>query len=73
MQFLVTFDTQHFDVLFGLAEFRVLELREQKENIEVLCVKCHKELHNNPWRLIEQMKAKAQELGINLEERYGRI
>ena len=50
--------------------FKYPELREQKENIEVLCVKCHKELHNNPWRLIEQMKAKAEELGINLEDRY---
>ena len=53
--------------------FKYPELREAKENIEVLCVKCHKELHNNPWRLIEQMKAKAAELGINLEERYGKI
>jgi len=49
------------------------EYRESIENIDVYCVKCHKELHNNPWRMIEQIKAKAQELGINLEERYGKI
>ena len=50
--------------------FKFPELREDKRNLEVLCVSCHKELHNNPWRMIEQMKAKAQELGINLEDRY---
>ena len=50
--------------------FKFPELREDKRNLEVLCVNCHKELHNNPWRMIEQMKAKAQELGINLEDRY---
>ena len=49
------------------------EFRECRENIDVYCVKCHKELHNNPWRMIEKIKAKAQELGINLEERYGKI
>ena len=50
--------------------FKFPELREDKRNLEVLCVSCHKELHNNPWRMIEQMKEKAQELSINLEDRY---
>jgi hypothetical protein len=31
---------------------------------------CHKEVHCNPWRNIELMKAKAEELGIDLKERY---
>ena len=36
----------------------------------MLCHKCHKEVHCNPWRNIELMKAKAEELGIDLKERY---
>ena len=30
----------------------------------------HKEVHCNPWKNIELMKAKAEELGIDLKERY---
>ena len=36
----------------------------------MLCHKCHKEVHCNPWKNIELMKAKAKELNINLNERY---
>ena len=36
----------------------------------MLCHKCHKEVHCNPWRNIELMKAKAEELRIDLTERY---
>ena len=49
---------------------RFPELRNKRENIVMLCHKCHKEIHCNPWRNIELMKAKAEELGIDLKERY---
>jgi hypothetical protein len=36
----------------------------------MLCHRCHKEVHINPWKNIEMMKAKAAELGIDINERY---
>lgn len=49
---------------------RFPELREHEDNMILLCHRCHKEIHCNPWRNIELMKAKAKVLGINLEEYY---
>ena len=49
---------------------RFPELRDKKENIVLLCHRCHKEIHINPWRNIQMMKAKADELGIDLKDRY---
>ena len=49
---------------------RFPELGQSIRNGIMLCHKCHKEVHLNPWRNIELMKAKAEELGIDLTERY---
>ena len=49
---------------------RFPELGQSIRNGIMLCHKCHKEVHCNPWRNIELMKAKAKELGIDLKERY---
>jgi hypothetical protein len=49
---------------------RFPELRGKKRNMLLLCHHCHKEVHINPWLNIQLMLAKAQELGINLNERY---
>ena len=49
---------------------RFPELRAKKANLMLLCHDCHREVHCNPWRNIELMKAKAEELGVKLEERY---
>lgn len=49
---------------------RFPELRESIRNSILLCHRCHKEVHCNPWRNIQMMRAKADELGIDLTERY---
>jgi hypothetical protein len=49
---------------------RFPELRGRRANIALLCHPCHREIHCNPWKNIAMMQAKAQELGINLKERY---
>ena len=50
---------------------RFKNLRGDRRNIMLLCHDCHHEIHINPWKMIEMMKAKADELGINLEDVYG--
>lgn len=49
---------------------RFPELQWSIRNMILLCHKCHKEVHMNPWKNIEMMKEKAQEFGIDLNERY---
>ena len=49
---------------------RFPELGQSIRNGIMLCHKCHKEVHCNPWRNIQMMKEKAQEMGIDLKERY---
>ena len=49
---------------------RFPELRGSIRNAVMLCHNCHKEVHCNPWRNIAMMKKKAEELGIDLKERY---
>ena len=49
---------------------RFSELRNKRENIILLCHKCHKEVHCNPYINIHMMEDKAKELGIDLKERY---
>ena len=49
---------------------RFPELRNKRENIVMLCHRCHKEIHCNPYKNIAMMEAKAKELGYDLTERY---
>ena len=49
---------------------RFPELRNKRKNLILLCHRCHKEVHCNPWLNIAMMEKKAEELGIDLTERY---
>ena len=49
---------------------RFPELRGDLRNIMLLCPNCHKEIHCDPFKNIRMMKEKADELGVNLEDRY---
>ena len=49
---------------------RFPELKQSIRNSIMLCHYCHKEVHINPFRNIQMMQQKAQELGFNLKERY---
>lgn len=66
---------QHHDISFMeihhvLPWARFPELRGTKRNMMLLCHHCHKEVHINPWLNIQLMQDKAEELHINLNERY---
>ena len=65
------FDIKEMELHHVLPWGRFPELRARKANMILLCHKCHKEIHCNPWKNIEMMKAKAKELGIDLKDRYG--
>ena len=64
------FDYEAMELHHVLPLSRFPELGQSIRNGIMLCHKCHKEVHCNPWRNIELMKAKAEELGIDLTERY---
>ena len=49
---------------------RFPELVKSIRNGIMLCHQCHKEVHCNPWKNILMMKQKAEEMGIDLGERY---
>lgn len=49
---------------------RFPELGQSIRNGIMLCHRCHKEVHCNPFLNIRMMQAKATELGIDLTERY---
>ena len=63
-------DFEYSEMHHVLPWCRFPEFRSDKRNMMVLCHTCHQDIHINPWRNIEMMRAKAEELGINLEERY---
>lgn len=49
---------------------RFPELWDDRRNCVALCHDCHKEIHCNPWANIRMMEVKADELGMDLGERY---
>ena len=49
---------------------RFPELKDDRRNMTVLCWRCHKDVHQNPFRNAELQQAKAQELGIDIKEIY---
>lgn len=49
---------------------RFPELGQSIRNGIMLCHKCHREVHCNPYRNIVLMEAKAKEFGIDIKERY---
>jgi hypothetical protein len=64
------YDMHWMEIHHVLPWARFPELRGTKRNMMLLCHHCHKEVHINPWLNIQLMQAKAQELQINLNERY---
>ena len=64
------FEYEQLELHHILPLARFPELGQSIRNGIMLCHKCHKEVHCNPWKNIELMKAKAEELGIDLKERY---
>jgi 5-methylcytosine-specific restriction endonuclease McrA len=64
------FDYEQLEMHHILPLSRFPELGQSIRNGILLCHACHKEVHCNPWRNIELMKAKAEELGIDLNEKY---
>ena len=49
---------------------RFPELGKSQQNGIMLCRKCHKEVHCNPFLNIQMMQKKAEEFGIDLRKRY---
>ena len=49
---------------------RFPELSKKAANIELLCHRCHREIHNNPYLNIQMMERKAKELGVDIKEHY---
>lgn len=49
---------------------RYPELHCSIRNMVLLCHYCHKEVHINPWKQIKMMQEKAEEMGLELRERY---
>lgn len=43
---------------------RFPEYREDRRNMRLLCAQCHEGLHRDPFRLVDDMQAKAAELGV---------
>lgn len=66
----VSFDAAELHHVLPYARFQ--DLIGEERNTVMLCHDCHKEIHCNPWRNIRLMQQKADELGINLDERYNR-
>ena len=64
------YDMHWMEIHHVLPWARFPELRGTKRNMMLLCHHCHKEVHINPWLNIQLMQAKAEELGIDLTERY---
>lgn len=49
---------------------RYPELASRRENLMLLCPKCHDEVHKNPFLNSRLMTAAASKLGIDLTEKY---
>ena len=64
------FDYEVMELHHVLPLSRFPELGQSIRNGIMLCHRCHKEVHCNPWRNIQMMKEKAKEMGIDLSERY---
>jgi 5-methylcytosine-specific restriction endonuclease McrA len=64
------FEYEDLEIHHILPINRFPEIGKSIRNEIMLCHRCHKEVHCNPFLNIEMMKAKAEELGIDLAERY---
>ena len=62
------FDVMELHHVLPYARFQ--DLITDERNLLLLCHDCHKEVHCNPFLNIQLMQEKADELGIDLHERY---
>lgn len=46
------------------------ELKDDRRNMMVVCVGCHRDIHIDPWLNIRMMRDKAEALGVRLYERF---
>ena len=65
-----SFDCEVMELHNVLPWCRFPELRGNRANLLLLCYDCHKEIHCNPFKNIAMMEAKANELGVKLEDHY---
>lgn len=64
------FDYEHMEAHHLLPVSRFPELAIKRKNIVMLCPRCHKEIHCNPFLNIRLMRATAEHFGVDLRERY---
>ena len=64
------FDLPYFELHHILPWSRFPELKMSRENLLFLCHDCHKNIHCDPWLNIRLMESKANEMGIELSEKY---
>lgn len=62
--------TEEMEIHHILPVARFHELQKDERNMLVMCWRCHKDIHQNPFRNAELMQAKAEELNIDLKEIY---
>jgi hypothetical protein len=64
------FDYEQMELHHVLPLSRFPELGQSIRNGIMLCHRCHKEVHCNPYLNIRMMEDKAKEMGIELKDRY---
>lgn len=63
-------DFKHLQLHHILPFARISQFATDERNVMLLCHRCHQEIHSNPLKQVEQMKAKAKELGVDLKDYY---
>ena len=66
-----SFEYEQLELHHVLPLSRFPELGQSIRNGIMLCHRCHKEVHCNPYLNIQMIEEKAKEMGIELKERYG--
>lgn len=66
----LTWEENELHHILPLHKFPQFAMDER--NMQCLCHSCHKGIHCDPYKTIKQMEQKANELGINLKDYYGK-
>lgn len=61
---------EHLNIHHILPYGRFPEFLNDTRNAMVVCPKCHKEIHDNPFIMCDMIRKKAEELNIDYLERY---
>lgn len=62
--------SEHLNIHHILPYSRFPEYQNDERNMLVVCPKCHKGIHDNPFMMCEMIKHKANELDVDYKERY---